>query len=103
MTANGLGSGWLDCQGEDAGDGNVRCTIRVMGGQREIMVPAEYFDAQGSRVKVKIIRSTKPSFADCPSQEVDTDGFVVECPSVAGATSSRLDVLAIHVEPLYQF
>jgi hypothetical protein len=80
LTANWPGPAWLDCQGKDAEDGNVSCTVQVLGGgKRELVVPVEYFDAQHSRLKVRVIRHSQPedySTPDCPSQEIS--GFIVE-------------------------
>jgi hypothetical protein len=90
VTLHGPGSAWLDCEGQDAGDGNVLCTIQALeGGKREVVVPAEYFDPEGSRLKVRIVRPTVLGgvFApDCPSQEVESSAFVVECPNAIGMT-----------------
>lgn len=72
----------------------------------EIVVPAGHFDAQGSRLKVRLVRQTKPLTEvspDCPSQEVGSYGYVVECPTAAGEPDVRVDVLAVYVEPIFQF
>jgi hypothetical protein len=107
MTTNTRDAAWLDCSGQDAGEGNVRCTIQLLsGGTREILVPAEHFDARGARLKVRIIRQTKPLTEvspDCPSQEVGSYGYVVECPTADGEADGRVDVLAVSVEPIFQF
>lgn len=107
MTTNTRNAAWLDCSGQDDGGGNVRCTIQVLGGRtRELMVPAEHFDAGLSRLKVRIVRQTKPQMEvspDCPSQEVGSYGYVVECPTLADEPDVRVDVLAVFVEPIFQF
>ncbi len=92
------GPGWLDCDGEDAGDGSVRCSIPVVGaGMREIVVPAAAYEAPRRRLRVRIVRRSDPageqSF-DCPSQEMEALSYIVECPGADGETKIRLDVLA---------
>lgn len=89
--------GWLDCEGEDAGGGIVRCRIRVLNaGEREILVPAETYDSVGRRLKVRVVRPAQ-SFMDadfdCPSQETEALAYAVECPVLEGNTS-RFDILA---------
>jgi hypothetical protein len=74
----------------------------MAGGRRELVVPADDFDPQGQRLKVRVIRhSESPGSGspDCPSMEVETVSFVVECPTIEGEAKSRVDVLAVFVEP----
>ncbi len=89
--------GWLDCDGHDAGDGTVRCRISVVGaGVREIVVPADAFDAGRRALRVRVVRpaqSYMDADFDCPSQETEGLAYVVECAGADGA-SSRFDVLA---------
>ena len=89
--------GWLDCDGRDSGDGSIRCSIRVVGaGMREIVVPADTYDASRRRLKVRVVRpaqSYMDADFDCPSQESDGLAYIVECP-VADGQATRLDILA---------
>jgi hypothetical protein len=109
MTSFWPGPAWLDCQGQDAGDGKVRCTIQVLGGgTRDVVVPDEYFDAQGRRLKVNVVRMSRAtsgggSMLDCPSMESGATGYVVDCPTIDGETNGRIDVLAAFVEPIATF
>ena len=85
MTSFWPGPGWLDCHGQEAGDGTVRCTIQVLGGgNREVLVPNEHFDARGRRLKVRVIRPSDPpegdNMLDCPSMETGSSGLIVEIP-----------------------
>ena len=89
--------GWLDCDGQDAGEGQIRCSLRVVGtGTREIVVPADTFDTSRRRLKVRVVRPSQSYMDadfDCPSQESEGLAYVVECPAVDGETP-RFDILA---------
>src|SRR4051794_36771038 len=99
------GPAWVDCKGEDVGDGKVRCTIRVLGGgTRDIVVSADHFDVR--RLKVRVIRPYEPSngsesIADCPTIEAAGNGWIIDCPTVDVETSGRMEVLAAFVDPIY--
>ncbi len=109
MTSEWPGPAWLDCQGQEAGDGKVRCTIQVLGGgTHEVVVPQESFDPQGKRLKVRVIRPSTPQNPDapmmeCPSMETASAGFVVDCPAAEGETNGRVNVLAAYLEPSFDF